>query len=91
MNRAGCGRFIESLTINQASTTAVTVTTQLSDEGTETVSYSVKDATGATVASGSNEGHVPTTITIPSPQLWNCTSPTLYTLVVTVGSDTVTS
>ena len=87
--------FIESLKIDQASTSAVTVTARVPNfmSGTS-VRYVVTDAAGRTVASAAGASNAgPVTIKIPAPQLlWSPTAPHLYDLTVTLSSgDAVTS
>lgn len=84
--------FIESLNIDQASLTAVTVTANTGgDSDAISVSFTVKDSTGKTVATASGSSGVATSITIPNPSLWDCDHPNLYDLEVQAGSDAVTA
>jgi beta-galactosidase/beta-glucuronidase len=87
--------FIESLKIDQASTSVVTVTARVPNfmSGTS-VRYVVTDAAGRTVASATGASNAgPVTIAIPAPQLlWSPAAPHLYDLTVTLSSgDAVTS
>ncbi|KAI6086834.1 glycoside hydrolase family 2 protein [Hypoxylon rubiginosum] len=70
-------------------TVNVTVTT---NQGTDSVSVSILDGEGASVASvNSGTANKAFDFKVSSPKLWSPDSPTLYNLTVTVGEDTVNS
>jgi len=86
-------QHVENLIINQASTTAVTVTAQVSG-GDADVDFEVHDATGTSVASAKGKSGTAITITVPTAKLWSPDSPYLYDLKVSIidsiaGGDTV--
>eukprot|EP01062_Namystynia_karyoxenos_P066681 TRINITY_DN60603_c0_g1_i1.p1 TRINITY_DN60603_c0_g1~~TRINITY_DN60603_c0_g1_i1.p1 ORF type:complete len:745 (+),score=215.99 TRINITY_DN60603_c0_g1_i1:80-2236(+) len=81
------GTYIQSLKINQASASAVTVTA-VSSGAASPVSFEVALA-GKTVAKASGTLGQPTVIAVPGAQLWHPDSPTLYDLRVTAGADSV--
>jgi len=85
--------YIESLIINQASATAVTIQTNVAGGGSTTVSYTVKDASGTSVASGSATSGTNVTLKIPNAKLWSPASPYLYDVEISVaaGTDSVLS
>ena len=80
--------YIKDIKIDQASTTAVTVTVE--STGSAPVTFTVMDA-GKSVATASGTAGTKIGITVPSPKLWSTTSPHLYDLEVKVGADTVTA
>jgi len=84
--------YIESLVINQASTSTVIIQTNVAGGGntTGTVSYTVKDASGAAVATGSAAAGTNVTIKIPSAKLWSPASPYLYDVQITTAGNTDT-
>jgi beta-galactosidase/beta-glucuronidase len=84
--------YIESVTVGQASLTAVdfTVTTAGAAAGTGSVEFEVT-LDGASVVKGKGKVGEKTSITIPSPKLWSTESPTLYDVNITAGGDTVVS
>ena len=83
--------YISSLKIDQASTSAITVTVDVasarethcacSGEASQ-IALQVVDKTGATVASGAATCCQPATLPIASPSLWSPASPYLYDLKV---------
>ena len=82
--------YIKNLKIDQASTTAVSVTVEGSGAGSAPVTFTVMDG-GKSVATASGTTGTKLSISIPSPKLWSTTSPHLYDLQVKMGTDTVTS
>jgi beta-galactosidase/beta-glucuronidase len=82
--------YIKSLVINQASMTKVVIQTNLAG-GTAagTVSYNVKDSTGASVATGSGAAGANVSIEIVNAHLWSTTAPNLYDVEITAGADSV--
>lgn len=88
--------YIESLVINQASPTTVTIQTNVaggsgSATGTGSVSYTVKDASGTSVATGTAAPGTNVTIKLTNPKLWSPASPYLYDVEIAYASDTVLS
>ena len=75
------------------SSQAVTIQTNVAGGGSTTVSYTVKDASGASVASGSAASGTNVTLKIPNAKLWSPASPYLYDVEISVaaGTDSVLS
>lgn len=83
--------YIEAIKINQSSLSAVEVIASVGGTGDASameVSFEVMDA-GTSIAKASGQPGTAVSISIPSPKLWSPTSPTLYDLKITIGSDTV--
>jgi beta-galactosidase/beta-glucuronidase len=81
--------YIEGLKIDQASTTAVTVTATATAAGP--VKYEVVDKAGKTVATASGASGAAVGITVPGARTWSPSDPYLYDLKVSAGADTVLS
>ncbi|EMC97998.1 glycoside hydrolase family 2 protein [Baudoinia panamericana UAMH 10762] len=70
----------------------VNATVYSSDSSNGAVQVSVIDRkTNATIATHSGTANTPSTFQVSSPSLWTPNTPNLYDIVVTMGSDTVTS
>ena len=66
----------------------VNMTVHTSDSSSQSVQVSVSDSAGV-IGSGSGKSDAPFTFTVPNPSLWSTTSPKLYDVAITMGTDTV--